>query len=93
MGETSRTARMRGREHLMDLRERKESSVLWKHCMKEHNKEEQKFKMNVTGIYEKAMERQIAEAINIRNYNGRKKLMNSKNEWNKTMVPLLSIQM
>ena len=64
VGETSRSAYVRGKEHMKSLGKKKERSVLWKHCKEKHNSEMQKFEMNVTGSYSNdAMLRQISEGV------------------------------
>ena len=67
MGETSRSAYARGKEHRQSLDKKEEQSVLWKHCKKiKHNNEMQTFEMNVTGSYSNdAMLRQISEGVRI----------------------------
>ena len=51
MGETSRSAYTRGKEHEKSVSNKEEGSALWKHCKEKHNNEVQRFKMNVTGVY------------------------------------------
>ena len=49
-GETSRSVRIRGGEHLRDFRNRTEKSVLNKHKILEHKNEKAEFEMEITGI-------------------------------------------
>ena len=93
IGETARTAKLRGNEHWKQYKERKEGSVLWKHCKEVHEQQEQKFKINVKSIHHNnAMERQISEAVNIKNsIQASKILMNNKSEWNQANVPTVTI--
>ena len=51
VGETSRSAYTRGREHFHALERREESSVMWKHCIDKHERNEVSFVMNVTGVF------------------------------------------
>ena len=87
IGETSRSAYTRGKEHMKLLAKKKERSALWKHCKEKRNSEIQKFEMNVTGSYSNdAMLRQISENVGIDQV-PEGSLMNSKNEWNYSCVP------
>ena len=88
IGQTSRTAYTRGKEHIKSLAKKKKRSALWKHCKKKtHNNEMQKFKMNVTGSYSNnAMLRQISEGVRIDQV-PEGSLMNSRNKWNYFRVP------
>ena len=87
IGETSRSAYTRGKEHMKSLAKKEERSALWKHCNMKHNSKMQKFEMNVTGSYSNdAMLRQISERGRIDQI-PECSLMNSKNEWNFFRVP------
>ena len=87
VGETSRSAYTRGKEHSKSLSNKEERSALWKHCREKHGSEIQQFKMNVTGVYPNdAMLRQISEGIKINNVD-EDSLINSKNEWNCFQIP------
>ena len=62
-----------------------------RHCLEEHNGEEQRFQMSVSGSYrDDAMLRQIAEAVQIEN-SDTGSLMNDRAEWNMTPVPQSTI--
>ena len=86
-GETDHTGYIRGKQHLETLRiaRYRENKVDLEHCLVahylEHNRgEEHQFKIEVKQKFEKQMQRQIAEALNIH----RSKvdiLMNGKSEW------------
>ena len=66
VGETSRSAYTRGKEHEKSLSNKEERSALWKHCKEKHNNEVQRFQMNVTGLYsDDAMPRQISKGVRI----------------------------
>ena len=66
VGETSRSAYTRGKEHEKSLSNKEERSALWKHCKEKHNNEMQRFQMSVTGLYRNdAMLRQISEGVRI----------------------------
>ena len=67
VGETSRRACTRGKEHLKLLAGKQKESALWRHCEEKHGGIEQDFSMNVTGSYRSdPMARQIAEVVRIR---------------------------
>ena len=51
IGETSRSAYTRGREHLNALERREESSVMWRHSCDRHGGNIPEFVMNVTGTF------------------------------------------
>ena len=81
-GETSRSGRLRGKEHLKDLEKKREKSVLYKHKLLEHpNEEEVDFKMEVTGVFKDALTRQANEAVRISS-RGTTETMNSKGQFN-----------
>ena len=53
-GETGRSARLRGAEHLKQLENQSEGSVLFKHKMAAHKTEKVTFKMEITGQFKDA---------------------------------------
>ena len=70
IGETSRNAACRGREHLKGLEMMKEDSVLVEHLNEYHDGDTscppcQKFKMNVTACHKTALDRMVTEAVSI----------------------------
>ena len=64
-GETGRSARTRGAEHLNELEKKKTKSVLFKHKMADHKHENVKFQMQITKKFKDALTRQANEAIRI----------------------------
>ena len=64
-GETGRSARIRGGEHLRDLDNKREKSALYKHVKNFHNDEEVKFRMEITKKFKDALTRQADEAVRI----------------------------
>ena len=80
-GETGRSARLRGTEHLKQLEKKSEKSVLFKHKMAAHQNENVKFKMEITGHFKDALTRQANEAVRISNTPNHE-LLNSKSEFN-----------
>ena len=92
IGETSRNAYTRGKEHLASLSRREENSVLWKHSKEKHNGSIPQFCMSVKGQFkDDAMLRQISEAVMI-NKEGKENIMNSKNEWNYINLPHVAVE-
>ena len=84
IGETSRSAYTRGKEHMKSLAKREERSVLWKHCKEKHDSRTQ---MNVNGSYSNdAMLRKISEGVRIDKV-PEGSLMNSNSERNCFRVP------
>ena len=80
LGETSRSADVRGKEHRNALVQGEESSVMWKHTCDRHRDSVADFVMNVTGTFHNnAMLRQITEAAMINNVQ-KSVLINSKGE-------------
>ena len=94
IGETSKSAYERGREHVNTFRDLNETSHMLKHALIDHEGMEFKdieFGMRVTQSYRSAIERQIGEAVKIeREYRRRKKLLNSKGEFNRREIPRLT---
>ena len=80
-GETGRSARIRGAEHLKDLEKGREKSVLFKHKMTDHRNENVKFQMEITQKFRDAMTRQANEAVRIYTRPGHE-ILNSKSEFN-----------
>ena len=80
-GETGRSARVRGTEHLRDFKNRKEKSPLFRHKVLEHPTEDIEIKMEITKPFKDALTRQSNEAVRIQNREKRQ-LLNSKSEFN-----------
>ena len=80
-GETARSARIRSREHITALKQKKPVSVLYKHKLTEHPNEEVKFKFEVTDRFKDALTRQANEALRIASRKNTE-LLNSKSEFN-----------
>ena len=80
-GETGRSARLRGAEHLRQLENKSEKSVLFKHKMTAHKNENVKFKMEITGQFKDALTRQTNEAVRILDRSNHE-VLNSKSEFN-----------
>ena len=87
-GENSFNGYTRDKRHVDGLNRRDtKNSPLWRHCMDKHNRRVQKFTMTITGTYRNdPMMRQITEAVQINNTDP-EVLMNTRAEWNMTLVP------
>lgn len=91
IGETSRSAYTRGKEHLKSLKSKEEKSVMWRHAREKHGNKVPEFTMNVTNVFgHDAMLRQITEAVLI-NKSQSDKLINNKSEWNYVSIPRVAI--
>ena len=93
IGETSRNAYTRGKEHVNDLINHRENSPLYTHIQERHGGEGDRddFYMTVTGLYgNDATKRQIAEAIKIQEKDDTT-LMNRQDEWRQTVIPRLGL--
>ena len=92
-GESSRSARIRGAEHLYDLRKQRPSSVLFKHKLNEHKEEEMVISMKITKIFKDPLTRQANEAVRIGKRNENKgELLNSKSEFNHPPIPRIIVE-
>ena len=90
-GETSRSGRLRGKEHLSAYANKSADSVLYKHKALEHEGEEVEFVMEITGVFKDALTRQAEEAVRIKNRkNG--ELLNSKSEFNHPPIARIVVQ-
>ena len=90
-GETSRSARIRGSEHLSQFRSGREDSALFKHKQNDHMEEEMKFKMEITKKFRDPLTRQADEAVRI---SSRKKseILNSKNEFRHPPITRINVE-
>ena len=80
-GETGRSARLRGAEHVKDIEKNREKGVLYKHKMSDHLNENVKFQMEITSKFTDALTRQANEAVRIFRRPSHETL-NSKSEFN-----------
>ena len=97
VGETSRSGYERIKEHYKDLENLSAQSHMLKHYIEKHKDikiEEMKFRVKILKSYTSAFERQIAESVWIDNYlKQRVILINSKNEYNRCIIPRLGIDL
>ena len=90
-GETGRSARLRGSEHLKQLQNGSEHSALYKHKMTEHENGTVKFRMEITGQFKDALTRQSNEAVRISSRPGRE-ILNSKSEFNRPPIARVLVE-
>ena len=90
-GETSRSASLRGSEHLRGYKNMDPQNVIFKHKMKEHKFESMEMKMVIKGTFQDALTRQSNEAVRI-NSRDQKTLLNSKNEMNHPPLARVTIE-
>ena len=90
-GETGRSARIPGSEHLKEFEKKKEKSVLYKHKMADHKDEPVKFKMDITQKFKDALSRQANEAVRIYTRPDHE-LLNSKSEFNHPPLARVVVQ-
>ena len=84
-GETGRNAYSRGLEHRDDLKDEKEDTPLWKHCLLAHNGVKQSFIMKPLRSFTSPLQRQANEAVRITSSRAHT-IMNSKNEWHQAPI-------
>ena len=90
-GETHSNGNTRGGEHLTDYQNKRSHSVLWKHCQKKHNSEEQDFNMKVIDyVRGDPTKRQILEAVRINGVPEGKRI-NDKKEWVVGRIPTIAV--
>ena len=90
-GETSRSGRLRGIEHVQSFNKKRADSVLFKHKILEHNNENVDFEMKITGVFKDALTRQADEAVRIHSRKNNE-LLNSKSEFNHPPVARVIIE-
>ena len=92
IGESSRSAYERGYEHLDKLTSLSNKSHLLRHIVQDHQHRdvgEIKWGMFIIEYKRTAFERQISEAVLIKETASKKKILNSKSEWNQCALPSL----
>ena len=94
IGESSRSCYERGKEHHRDFINQEEDSHMFWHQQEEHGEKEDmvKFSMKVVQNHQTAFRRQIHEAVSIAR-NSNKNLLNSKQEYNRCILPRLTVMM
>ena len=80
-GETHTNGYTRGLQHQSDYQYKREGSVMWKHCVRKHEGQEQQFEMKVIDqVKNDATKRLILEAVRI-NEIPESRRINDKEEW------------
>ena len=88
-GQSSKNGYSRGLEHVDDFKNKRERSIMWKHCREKHNGMSRRFKMSIRKIVRNdPTKRLITEAIYINKTNPNSS-MNDKTEWNYIDLPQL----
>ena len=90
-GETSRSARMRSKEHWSANINKNPESVLLKHKEIDHKDEEMEVIMEITKTFEDPLTRQANEAVRIKNTE-KSALLNSKSEFNHPPIARISVE-
>ena len=90
-GETSRSARLRGLEHLSSYKQKHDDSVLYKHKELEHADEDVEYSMKITGVFKDALTRQADEAVRIFSRKNHE-LLNSKSEFNHPSIARIVVE-
>ena len=93
-GETGRSARIRGIEHLNSFLKDKPDNVFFKHKKMEHINEDMNIKMEITQPFKDALSRQANEAVRIfnRSNNGNKEILNSKSQFNHPPIARVTVE-
>ena len=90
-GETARNLHVRTKEHLAGMKNKCETNFMYKHKLSEHEENEDvRFRWEVTGKFQKPMQRQLFEALRIENKTEAENL-NSKSEYNGHSIKRLTI--
>ena len=93
VGESSRSIFERGIEHWKDWEGRKGTSHILKHQEEAHSSnEDPKFTMRVVRSYRSALARQVGEAVRIRRRGGEGRILNSKAEYSRCVIPRLTLE-
>ena len=93
VGESSRSIFERGVEHWKDWEGRKGTSHILKHQEEAHSlNEDPKFTMRVVRSYRSALARQVGEAVRIRRRGGEGRILNSKAEYSRCVIPRLTLE-
>ena len=90
-GETSRSAKLRGSEHLNGYRNKDPKNVIYKHKISDHKDEEMVMKMVIKKTFKDALSRQSNEAVRIFSRPNRT-LLNSKSEMNHPPLARITVE-
>ena len=90
-GETSRSARLRGKEHQAGLKNKNVNNIMYKHKLMEHSDEDMEFKMEITKVFKDPLTRQANEAVRISSRN-KNEILNSKSQFNHPPVARVVVE-
>ena len=92
MGESSRSGYERGMNHLDDYKARHEDSHMWGHALTHHGgRMDLQFKFVIVKTFQKALTRQISEAVRTRK-RGEDLILNKKGVFNRCALPELAVK-
>ena len=89
-GETARSAKIRGFEHLRGYVNKNKNNVIFKHKESDHPNEKMEMKMIISGTFQDALSRQCNEAVRIHRRSAHT-LLNSKSEMNHPKVARITV--
>ena len=95
VGETGRSAFLRGKEHTRGARLRDPKNPMVRHSEDQHNMVEgiPPFKMEILRTFAKPLQRQVSEAVAIEGgAGGADYMLNSKAEWGGAKIPRLTVE-
>ena len=90
-GESSRSTRIRGSEHLSGYKKKDPKNVLFKHKESNHKYEKMEMKMIIKGTFQDALTRQSNEAVRIQKRENQT-LLNSKSEMNHPPLARITVE-
>ena len=91
VGETSRNAYVRGKEHIDKYRRNDQKSPLWKHAQNRHEgRTDVNYSMKVVSQFRDPLTRQVNEGVRI-NRSTAEVILNSKSEWHGPATARLTI--
>ena len=92
VGESSRSAHQRGKEHMREITKGKKTHTLAIHFIEEHNGARQEILLRIVGKFRTPLERQVWELVEIDSTMaklGHTHCLNSRNEWGMSKDPVL----
>ena len=90
-GESSRSTRIRGNEHLSGYKKKDPKNVIFKHKESNHKYEKMEMKMIIKGTFQDALTRQSNEAVRIQKRENQT-LLNSKSEMNHPPLARITVE-
>ena len=90
-GETSRSARIRGAEHLQNVKNEREDCAMYKHKVSEHPNKNMSFSMQIMKKFKDLLSRQANKGVRISNRD-KNATLNSKNEINYPPIAQISVE-